>query len=77
MKKDVSRSEKWYFKTSTLITALICVGPLAIPLLWFNPRYRLRTKILLTVILFVLTYYIGVWLRKSITSLSEYYKQAF
>ena len=77
MKKDVSRGEKWYFKTSVFIIALICVGPLAIPLVWFNPRYRLRTKILFSVVLFALTYYIGVWLRKWIVTLSESYKQAF
>ena len=28
---------KWYFSTGTLVLALLSVGPLALPLLWFNP----------------------------------------
>ena len=74
MKKSVAGTEKWYFRKSTFIIALICVGPLAMPLLWFNPGYRLRTKVLLSVILLVVTYYIGVWLRLWMKSLGESYQ---
>ena len=44
-----SRS-KWYFSTSVIVIGVLCVGPLALPLVWFNPRYKLVTKVVVTVI---------------------------
>ena len=53
---------KWYFSTETLMVALLSVGPLALPLVWFNPRYKPITKLVLTavVILFSLLVYIAI-----------------
>jgi len=53
---------KWYFSTGTLVIALLSVGPLALPLVWFNPRYKPITKLVLTavVILFSLLVYIAI-----------------
>ena len=45
----------WYFSRSTLVIALLCLGPLALPLLWFNPRYKLITKLWVTVLVVGLT----------------------
>ena len=30
-------SSKWYFSTSAVVMATLCVGPLALPLVWLNP----------------------------------------
>ena len=68
---------KWYFKTSTFVVALLCVGPLALPLLWFNPRIRRTSKIVITVIVLVLTYFLWVSIRSSLKNISDYYKQVF
>ncbi|HUT30120.1 MAG TPA: hypothetical protein VMX13_10040 [Sedimentisphaerales bacterium] len=59
---------KWYFTTSAVVIAILCVGPLALPLVWFNPRYRAVTKIVVTVVVVVgavvLTWLtIGVYVR--------------
>ncbi|MCD4831857.1 MAG: zinc ribbon domain-containing protein [Anaerohalosphaeraceae bacterium] len=40
---------KWYFATSLIVIAILCVGPLALPLVWFNPKYKIITKIWVTV----------------------------
>jgi phage FluMu protein Com len=40
---------KWYFTTSAVVIALLCLGPLALPLAWFNPRYKIITKLAVTV----------------------------
>jgi hypothetical protein len=56
---DKKQLGKWYFKTSTLIAAFLCVGPFALPLLWFNPRFSKRNKIIITVIVIILIYYLG------------------
>ena len=37
------------------LIALVCLGPLAIPLLWRNPRLSQNTKILGSVIILVVT----------------------
>jgi hypothetical protein len=49
------RPKKWYFATGTVVIALLCLGPLALPLVWFNPRYKLMTKAIVTLIVLVVT----------------------
>ena len=46
---------KWYFSTYTVVIALLCAGPLALPLVWFHPRYKIAAKIAATVIVIVIT----------------------
>ena len=46
---------KWYFSTSNLVISLLCVGPLALPLVWLNPRFKRITKIVITVAVVVVT----------------------
>ena len=46
----------WYFSTSILVIAILSLGPLALPLVWLNPRYKTLTKILITAAVLVLTY---------------------
>jgi len=46
---------KWYFTTPSVVIALACLGPLALPLVWLNPRYKPAIKAIITVIVFVVT----------------------
>ncbi len=50
--------EKWYFSTYWLVVGLLIVGPFALPLMWFNPRYKIITKIIVSIA--VIT--VSVWL---------------
>lgn len=68
---------KWYFKTYWLIIAFLCVGPLALLLLWFNPRFSKRNRIILSVIIIILSYYLGILLVNSLKSISRYYQTIF
>lgn len=68
------REDRWYFKSSLLITAFLCIGPFALPLFWFNPRFNKKTKIIVSVIIIVLSYYLGVLLFNSIKSITQYYQ---
>jgi glucan phosphoethanolaminetransferase (alkaline phosphatase superfamily) len=72
MKLDPS---KWYFKTYAFILAFLCVGPIALPLVWINPRYRRSKKILITVITLLACYIIFALLAKSTESIYNYYNQ--
>ncbi len=49
------QSKKWYFSTPALVGLLCVVGPLALPAVWMNPRYKILTKVIITVIVMLLT----------------------
>ena len=53
--KSGKSKTKWYFSTSTVVTALLCLGPLALPHVWFNPCYRIVTKLIVTIVVIALT----------------------
>ncbi len=42
---EVKAKTKWYFATSVVVIGLLCLGPLALPLVWFNPRYKIITRV--------------------------------
>ena len=71
------RKDNWYFKTTTLIIAFLCIGPFALPLLWFNPRFRRKTKIIVSIVVIILSYYLGILFVNSLKSISGYYRTIF
>jgi hypothetical protein len=48
----VSRG-KWYYTNYWVIFAVLCAGPLALPLIWFNPNYKQSTKWIYTILIFI------------------------
>ena len=66
---------KWHSKISTLIIALLCVGPLALPLLWFNPRFSNKVKVIVSALVIILTYYLTVAAVGSIKAIYQYYRE--
>ena len=46
---------KWYYSTSTVVIGLLCLGPLALPLVWVNPKYQVITKIIITIVVIAAT----------------------
>jgi hypothetical protein len=50
-----ARPKKWYFATRNVVIALLFAGPLALPLVWLNPRYKPAVKAVVTVIVAVVT----------------------
>jgi len=69
--------EKWFFKTYWIIIALLSVGPLALPLIWFNPRFSTKMKIIISALVLILTYYLGILLANSLRSITTYYRTTF
>jgi len=49
------RPKKWYLATGTVVLALLFLGPMALPLVWINPRFKILTKAIVTVIVVVVT----------------------
>ena len=49
------RPKQWYFATGTVVLALLCLGPIALPLVWINPRFKILTRAIVTVIVLGVT----------------------
>ena len=66
---------KWYFQTYVFLIAFLWVGPLALILVWINPRYNMATKVVITVISMIISYFMIVFLAKSTESIYKYYNE--
>ena len=62
---------QWYFRTSSIVIAVLCVGPFALPLIWWRPKTSLAWKISLTIGIAVLSWLTFQATMKSIKSLKE------
>ncbi len=57
-KPKTKTKTKWYYSTSAIVIGLLVVGPLALPLLWKNPKYKVITKAVITIVVIAVT----IWL---------------
>ena len=64
----------WYHRTASIVVMFLCIGPLALPFVWINPRYSLPVKIVVTVLALVVSYYLWIVCANSLKSITEYYK---
>ena len=53
--KPAGPKTKWYFATPTIVIAILCVGPFALPLVLFHPRYSMTTKIAVSILVVIVT----------------------
>lgn len=61
----------WYQRNVVVIVSLLAVGPLALPVVWFNHRYSLKTKIVITLVVGVFSYFLGVATIASLKMINE------
>ncbi len=64
----------WYFKTSSLVIAFVCVGPLALPLVWLRPNLSRTAKGVITLIVLIITYALSMVVIDSLRSIGKYYE---
>lgn len=74
---DKKPAVKWYYRNSILVIAILMVGPLALPLLWFNPNYSKTKKIVISGIVIILSYFLVKLFVSTLQTLDEYYKVLF
>ena len=76
LEKSGKLKTKWYFSTPTVVIALLALGPLALSLVWLNPRYKMITKAVVTGLVIGLTVLVGYFVIKIyiriIESISEF-----
>jgi len=65
---------KWYFRRSYIIIAVLCVGPLALPLIWWRPNTTRGWKIGLTIVILALSWIVYQATMESVRTIIEYYK---
>ncbi|MHB8845915.1 MAG: zinc ribbon domain-containing protein [Nitrospirota bacterium] len=64
----------WYFGNPFIIIAVLSVGPLALPLIWWHPRATPAWKIGLTIGILVLSWILYRLTMQSVETIMEYYK---
>jgi hypothetical protein len=70
----------WYFRTSWIVIAVLCVGPLALPMIWWHPRWPLVWKFAATIAILVLTWLsveATLWMLKMLTEQYDLIMNAF
>jgi hypothetical protein len=74
---DQRRGQKaerpWYFRDMTVISMHLLLLFLALPLVWFNPYYSRQTKIIVSVLVVVLSWGLGLVMSKAVSSITNYY----
>jgi len=64
----------WLFRTSTIVIAVCCVGPLALPLIWWRPKLRIVWNLVWTIVVFVLSWVLYQTTLQSVEVIQEYYE---
>jgi predicted nucleic acid-binding Zn ribbon protein len=49
---------RWMYSTSAVVLGLLTLGPLALPLVWFNPRWNLILKTAITTAVIAGTFFL-------------------
>jgi hypothetical protein len=60
-----TKATPWFLKPLAITIAILCAGPLALPLVWMSPALKRWHKWLITLIITILT----IWLFKASTDL--------
>ncbi len=63
--------EPWYCRTSMIILAVCTVGPLALPLIWMNPRYSLFVKIVISIVVIAVSWWLYLLFQQTMTQLKQ------
>ena len=65
------KEKRLYFKPGALIIALLAVGPLALPLVWCNSRFKARGKIIISLAVIILTYFLTLFFVDALKALKD------
>jgi hypothetical protein len=66
--------QEWYFRTSVIAIAICCVGPLALPLVWWRPQTSLAWKVGITAVVLLLTWLSVLVTLKAVAVLKDCYE---
>lgn len=61
----------WYFRTSMIVIALLTVGPLALPMVWWHPKMKPLVKIGVSIATIAMTWLLYLWTVSMIHSMLD------
>lgn len=65
----------WFFRTSYIVVTFLCVGPLALPMIWWHPRLSRGWKIAITLAIAIITWFTVQASLAAIRQIREFYQQ--
>ena len=63
----------WYHNSSLIFIGFLIVGPFVLPMVWLNPSLKKSTKIILTIVILIATWFLGKAFVQALSSLKQYY----
>jgi len=66
---------KWYYTGPGLVVAFLCVGPVALIFLWLSPRFNNKIKIIVSIVILILSYYLWILSVNSFKSFNARYQE--
>lgn len=73
-KPQIKPSVPWFSRTSTVIAGFLFVGPLVLPLVWFNRHYSPVKKLVISLVILILTWILMKLFMFSLGGLKDYYQ---
>ena len=64
----------WYCSTSSMVLVFCVFPPLTIPLIWLNPEFKKSTKIILTIVMLTITWFLVKAFVVALGFLKQYYE---
>ncbi len=65
---------RWYHRNTSFVVAFLLVGPFALPLLWTNPRHSKTTKIVVTLLVLAVTWFLFAASWRALNVIMSYYR---
>ena len=66
---------KWYFRRPVLLLVFLSFGSLVLPLVWLHPQFSRKTKIVLSLLVIVLSYFAAVMTMRFVSGLQDEFRQ--
>ena len=67
------KKPRWYFRTTSIVVGFLVVGPFILPAVWVNPHYSRKKKIVVTLVIVAITFWLAFYTAKAVSVLSQYY----
>ncbi len=65
---------QWYHKRGAMIMGFLILPPLILPAIWTHPTYSKNKKIIITVAIVLITYFLVAGTVKAVNGVKDYYK---
>ena len=70
---DQPPKQKWYLKPSMIVVGCLVVGPFVLPLVWINPTYSTKKKVVVTAVILLVTYFVSKMMIYLFRQIQQYY----